>query len=199
MKKLTMNLILALMVMTSAQVALAQCNIDGTITASANDDAMGPAWVYTLDLTWDTGTQYALSHMNLLMDVQGGSCSCDDFMAAISWDEIIGTSASDTCSIDYNGFLECSGDPSVPGVDGILLKFEPIEGLGCEPGTTGTATFTFYSNLSPAPIDADVLSLVDKFALNSCFGSLTGDFPAMTCDPVATETMDWGSAKSMFR
>ena len=192
-------MLLALMVMTSAQFALGQCFINGTIEASTNDDPMGPAWVYTLNLSWDTGTQYALSHMNLLMDVEGGTCSCNDFMAAMSWDEIIGTSQSDTCSIDYNGFLQCSGDPSIPGVDGILLKFEPIEEIGCEPGTTGTATFVFYSHLSPAPIDADILSLVDKFALNSCSGSLTGDFPSMSCDPVATETMDWGSAKSLYR
>ena len=195
---------LSLVVLTSAQFALAQistsdCSLIGTIEASANNAPTGPSWVYTLNLTWDTGSQYALSHLNLLMDVEGGSCSCGDFMAALSWDGIIGTSTSDSCSIDYKGHLQCSGDPSIPGVDGILLKFEPIEGLGCEPGTIGTATFVFYSNLSPTPIDADVLSLVDKFALNSCFGSLTGDFPSMSCDPVTTETMDWGSAKSLYR
>ncbi len=199
MKKLLTSLLLASLVIISAQFAMAECGIHGTIEASPNPDAMGPTWVYTMNLSWDTGTQYALSHMNLVMDIAGGTCSCADFMQAISWNEIIGSSASDTCTVNYNGFLECSGDPSIPGADGILLKFEPVEGMDCEPGTMGSATFVFYSNLPPAPIDADILSLVDKYALNSCQGSLTGDFPSMACDPVSTETLKWGSAKSLFR
>ncbi len=200
MKKLSTSLILVLVILTSAQFALAQCDISGTIVATANPDPLGPAWVYTMTINWDTGTPYALSHMNLLMDTAGGTCSCADFMDALSWDDPIGSSNGDPfCTVDYTGNLECNGDPSIPGVDGILLKFEPIEGLGCEPGVTGTASFVFYSHLGPAPIDEDILSLVDKFAGNSCFGSLSGDFPSMSCDPVETDKLEWGSAKSMYR
>ncbi len=200
MKKLSMSLVLVLVILTSAQFALAQCDISGTIVATANPDPLGPPWVYTLTIDWDTGTPYALSHMDLLMDTAGGTCSCADFMDVLSWDDPIGSSNGDPfCTVDYTGNLECAGDPSIPGVDGILLKFEPIEDLGCAPGVTGTATFVFYSHLGPAPIDEDILSLVDKFAGNSCFGALSGDFPSMTCDPVETDKLEWGSAKSMYR
>ncbi len=200
MKKLSMSLLLVLMMMTTAQFALAQCDISGTIEASPTTDPMWPAWTYTLTIYWDTGTPYALSHMDLLMDTATGTCTCADFMDAITWGDPIGYSDGDpSCTVDYTGNLECNGDPSIPGVDNILLKFEPIEDMGCEPGTMGTATFVFYSHLGPAPIDEDILSLVDKFAGNSCFGSLSGDFPSMACDPVDTEKLEWGSVKGLFR
>jgi len=200
MKKLSTILLTVLLIMTSAQFALAQCDISGNIVASANVDPMGPTYMYTLTINWDTGTPYALSHMDLLLDTAGGTCSCADFQDAMIWDDPIGYSDGDpVCTVNYSGNLECSGDPSIPGVDGILLKFEPIEGMGCEPGTMGTATFVFYSDLAPAPIDEDILSLVDKFAGNSCFGSLSGDFPSMSCDPVEVQKVEWGSAKGLYR
>ncbi len=143
MKKMSTTLLIVTIAMISAQTAMAECSIDGTIVANANGDPMGPSWVYTMTIDWDTGSQYALSHMDLLLDTAGGTCSCADFMDAISWDDPIGYSDGDpACTMDYTGNLECSGDPSIPGVDGILLKFEPIEGNGCEPGNVGTATFT---------------------------------------------------------
>jgi len=200
MKKMTTFLILAVFVMTGAQLAFGQCDIHGTVEANANPDPMGPNWIYTLTVYWDTGGPYALSHMNLLMDIAGGTCNCADFVDAISWDHPIGYSDGDpSCSVDYAGNLECDGDPSIPGVDNILLKFEPIEGMGCEPGTTGTATLYFYSDLPPAPIDEDILTLVDKFANDYCFGGLTGDFPAMACDPVPANRIPWGGAKGLYR
>ncbi len=198
--KITMTVLLTLLVMSSAQIALGQCDISGTIVASTSADPMDPDWTYTLTINWDTGSQYALSHMNLLVDSAGGTCTCADFQDALSWDDPIGYSDGDpSCTVDYLGNLECTGDPSIPGVDDILLKFEPIEGLGCESGTTGTAVFTFYSDLSPAPVDEEILSLVDKFAGDSCFGSLSGDFPSMACDPVDVDKVEWGSVKSLYR
>ncbi len=198
-KKMTAILTL-LVIMTSAQWALGQCSISGSIVAATSADPMDPDWTYTLTIDWDTGSQHALSHMDLLLDASGGTCTCADFHDALSWSDPIGYSNGDpSCTVNYNGNLECNGDPSIPGVDNILLKFEPIEGTGCEPGTTGTTTFVFYSDLPPAPIDEDILSLVDKFAGNSCFGTLNGDFPAMSCDPVVTDDVEWGNVKSLYR
>jgi len=203
MKKWTMTLLglvaLTLGASAFAQVSTNPCDISGTIVAAPNPGS-GPAWMYTLTLTWDTGSQYALSHMNLVMDAAGGTCTCQDFVDAIDWSDPIGSSDGDpSCTVDYEGRLQCNGDPSIPGAEGIMLKFEPIETGGCEPGTVGSATFVFYSNLAPAPIDEDVLTLVDKYALNSCWGGLSGDFPAMSCDPVSAEDVDWGKAKSLYR
>jgi len=184
-----------------AQVALAECFIGGTITASENPDPEGPMWMYTMELTWDTGNNYSLSHANLLMDSGLGTCMCEDFMDALSWGDPIGSSDGYPmpCTVYYQGFLECQGDPSIPGVTGYLLKFEPIYDESCEPGPTGMATFTFYSDLPPSPIDEEALSSVDKNGQEHCFGTLEGEFPTMACDPVINQDSSWGNVKGMFR
>lgn len=190
---------LALLALATPALA-GDCSISGTITAEHISDPGLPPWQYTLVLTWDTGSPYALSHANLLMDIPGGTCTCQNFYDALYFLDPIGTSDGDpSCTVDYRGYIECNGDPSIPGVDGILLKFEPIEGQECEPGNTGTGTFVFYSNLGPAPVDEDLLSLVDKFGQNHCFGYLAGDFPSMPCDPVDNEAKSWGTVKGFFR
>ena len=183
------------------QGAMAECYIGGTITASSNPDAMGPTWMYTMVITWDTGNEYSLSHANLLMDVAEATCICQDFIDALSWDDPAGSSngVPMDCPVDYQAFLECDGDPSIPGVEGILLKFEPVFDASCEPGPTGTGTFVFYSDLSPYPIDEEILSVVDKYAQEYCFGHLTGDFPDMPCDPIGNQDTNWDNLKGMFR
>jgi hypothetical protein len=202
-RRITHGLLIAL-VLTTAHLAVAQvsdgpCAISGNIVAMPTPDP-GPAWVYTLTFTWDTGSPYALSHANLFMDEADGNCTCTDFQEVLVWDDPVGYSDGDPlCTVQYSGLLQCDGDPSIPDLGGILLKFEPILDGTCEPGPAGAATFTFYSHLAPAPIDADILSLVDKSALNSCSGTLSGDFPAMECDPVAAEPIRWGKAKSLYR
>ena len=55
MKKLTISLLLALMVMTTAQIALGQDEINGSIEASANDGSVNPALAYALNISEDTG------------------------------------------------------------------------------------------------------------------------------------------------
>lgn len=185
---------LALMVPAAASAA---CSITGNITASPNPDPAGPGWKYTAVVDWNTGTRYALSHIDLWLDVAGGACSCRNFQDAISWGPVIGTSGT-SCVTTYGGELNCQGDPSIPGVLGIALKLNPLAG-SCEPGTSGQGTFVFYSNLGPAAIDEDALTVVDKFGQNSCFGHLSGDFPAMPCGPVAETSSSWGSVKGMFR
>ena len=189
-----------LILLTAASVQASECSISGTITSEMINDPGLPAWQYTLVLTWDTGTPYALSHANLLMDIPGGTCTCDNFVDALTWFSPMGSGpGTGGCMVDYQGFLECDGDPSIPEVDGILLKFEPIEAEGCEPGNIGTATFVFYSHLGPAPVDEDLLSVVDKYAQEHCFGYLPGDFPSMPCDPVSDDPMSFGSLKGLFR
>ncbi len=184
--------------MSLGAIARAQCDISGDITASANTDPAGPAWVYTLTIHWDTDEKYALSHMDLLIDAAGGSCSLQDIAQYLSWGDPIGTSDGEGgCTVSYMGELSDNGDPSIPGVTGLLLKFEPYD--GCEPGNVGTGVFVFYSDLGPVPVDEDMLSLVDKYAQMYCFGHLTGMFPGLACDPVAEELTSFGSLKGMYR
>ncbi|MFH2051560.1 MAG: hypothetical protein ABIK96_03735 [bacterium] len=194
-------LTIALLITLAAGGAIAgECGISGVITGQRIDDPLLPAWQYTLVLDWDTGTPYALSHANLLMDIPGGTCTCDNFVEALTWANPMGSGpGEDGCTVNYNAFLECDGDPSIPEVDGILLKFEPVEGEGCEPANVGTMTLVFYSHLPPAPVDEDLLSLVDKFGQNHCFGYLAGDFPSMPCDPVDAAGTSFGTVKGFFR
>jgi hypothetical protein len=200
MNKMILIGVSTLALVFGAQAALAECFIGGTITADPNPDPQGPTWMYTVVISWDTGNNYSLSHANLLMDSSTGTCRCQDFMDALIWDDPAGSSDGTPmpCTVDYQAFLECEGDPSIPEVEGILLKFEPIEG-DCEPGPTGTGTFVFYSNLPPYPINEELLSVVDKYSLEYCFGFLSGDFPTMVCDPVGNEDSNWGELKGMFR
>ncbi len=193
-----LKLMLVMILMIAASGAQAQCDISGDITAEMNTDPGGPAWVYTLTIHWDTDVQYALSHMDLLIDAVGGSCTLDDLYAHLSWNDPIGTSDGEGgCTVTYMGELSDNGDPSIPGITGLLLKFEPYE--GCEPGNVGTGVFVFYSDLAPVPVDEDMLSLVDKYALMYCFGHLTGMFPGMDCDPVDNEATSFGSLKGLYR
>jgi hypothetical protein len=198
-KMITLFLLASVGLSVFAPLALAgDCGINGNIVATRNNDPAGLAWVYTLTVDWNTGSRYDLSHISLLLDAEGGSCSCNDFYSALSWEPVIGkSSGGSSCETLYYGELGCKGDPSIPGVGGIALKFEPME--GCAPGTLGSAVFKFYSDLRPAPINEDILSLVDKFGQNSCFGYLTGKFPGLPCDPVAAEDTSWGRVKGLYR
>ena len=183
-----------------ASGAMAQCDISGIITVAPSGDPSLPTWEYTLDVTWDTGTRYAVSHIDLLLDGADGSCDCADFATALTRVSPAGGSMGEpaACSVDWDAFLECRGDPSIPGVDGILMKFEPRTGA-CEPGPVGSGTFVFYSDLDPVPVDEDIISLTDKFALNYCFGNISGVFPGMACDPVPSAGSTWSAVKGMYR
>jgi hypothetical protein len=177
----------------------------GTIEAELNTEypELG-AWVYTVIISWDTGTPYALSHFNMILDVEFGECTCYDFQSALNWANPAGYSTGydsygDPCTVDYNLYLECGGDPSVPDVDAPLLKFEPQEYDDCEPGPMGEGTFTFYSDYAPAPIADYDSFLVDKHNGLACFGTLTGVFPGLPCDPVGDLDQSWGGLKDIYR
>ena len=185
----------ALMVPT---LALADCMVSAEISAQQTDNPLG-AFEYTMEFSWDMDSQYGLSHFNLMVDAAGGTCGCDDISDAIFFETIAGSSSGqDSCSVDYNAFLECSGDPTIPDVDGILFKFEPVEDI-CEPGNMGSGTIMFYSDLEPADIDEEIISMSDKGAHVYCYGSISGVFPGLACDPVATEAMPLGSLKSIYK
>ena len=202
MKKIATVCLLALLIcaVSGPSSVLAQCSITGNIVSAPSGDPNLPDWEYTLVVTWDTGSMNALSHADLMLDPVGGTCSCQDFEDTLLLVNPAGTSEGEGgCTVSYNAYLECQGDPSIPEVDGIMLKFEPIEDPECEPDVTGVATFVFYSDQAPVPVDEDILSLVDKFDLNYCFGNLTGEFPGMACNPVPSDGNSWGGLKGDYR
>lgn len=196
-----MKTLLTIALVALSVPALAQCEISGEITAAPNTDhpELGD-WAYTLSVSWDTGAQTALSHLDFVVDYLGGTCSCEDFATSVAFADIAGHSDGvDGCTVQYEAFLECNGDPSIP-VDGILFKWEPIDdGSGCEPGPVGNGTFTFYSDLEPVAVDDSLPLLVEKNDGQSCEGTISGVFPGLLCNPVAAESTSWSAVKGFYR
>ena len=173
--------------------------IQATVTAAPNSgDPDQAAWIYTMDVTWDTGTPYGLSHFNLYLDPADFGCGCQEIASSLSWGETVGVTAGEPggCSLPFTAELNCSGDPSI-GLDGIVLKFEPVE-EGCEAGPTGQVTVTFSSPYPPGDIAEPNTFLTDKYGQLVGTGSLTGVFPALACDPVSADALCWGDVKARY-
>ncbi len=198
MKNLVITLSLVMPVLILFPIsANAECSINGNISVESCDHALG-IYCYTLDVTWDMDSPHGLSHFDLLVDGEAGTCTCDDIDQYIAFDVIGGSSDGEGgCTVNYYAELACNGDPSI-GMGGIMFKFEPEEGE-CEPGPTGSGSFFFYSDLEGVPVDEQSVTLVDKAAQEFCTGTLTGVFPGLECDPVTTVKRPFDSLKSVYR
>lgn len=192
-------LVLAAMTLPAAA---GDCFINGAITASMNtgDLSLG-RWQYTLEVSWDTGQVYGLSHLDLLVDKPGGNCLCGDIAAALAFAQPAGLSdgVPPGCTVEYDASVECSLDPTISELDGIGIKWqESAESVGCEPGPTGTGVFTFYSDLGPYPITEDILIFLLAGMGHTCTGSITGVFPDIPCGPIAATETSWTAVKGIF-
>ncbi len=199
MRKSIMS-ILALLALLVAPAG-AECFIGGTITAAPNDGDPGLGlWCYTLDVTWDTDSQTSLSHLDLIVDGPGGTCGCSDIADAINFAYPAGSSDGypDGCDVDYEAFLECDGDPSIP-IEGILFKWEPLDMPGgCEPGPVGTGQFVFYSDYEPVAVDDTLPLVAEKNSGEHCEGTVSGVFPGLECNPVSSEASSWTDVKGLY-
>jgi len=195
-------LILLLLLPGVSSAQFVEC-ADGVVVAEEVNDPLG-IYKYTLTIEWDTGTPFAMSHLDLLVPLC--DCLCDDdptggslpFAVADSAGHSTGeTATGEPCTVYYEGLIEC-GDPSIPGFEGALVKFEPIESEGCMPGVTGTGTFCFYSDVEPDDVDELPLLLMKYEGLN-CFGNLSGQLPLCPeCDSNPVHPATWGRVKSRF-
>ncbi len=190
----------SLLIAGTASVAVAgPCSITGNIVATPTAEPGLPAWTYTMTVDWDTGSDAAIDHFDLLMDSVCGGCSCEDFQQAITLVQPAGTAPGvGGCDVPFGVTLECAGDPMIPAATGLLLMFTPEE-TDCVLAPAGTATVVFYSDQSPVAVDEDILSLIDRWGYAACFGHLGGVFPAMACNPVPTVDAGWGELKGMYR
>ena len=119
--------VVALLSLVGAAPAFAQCSISGSITAAPSGDPALPDWEYTLTVTWDTDVQFALSHFDLIIDAVGGTCDCQDLQEALTLVNPAGSSDGvGGCTVNYDAFLECDGDPSIPGVTGFTCHLKSI-------------------------------------------------------------------------
>ncbi len=180
-----------------APMAMAECNISGTASAEANpDDPSWGAWKYTIEISWDNSEAgHGLSHWDLLFGPEAQIC-CDPTYYTFIDSSGTSTGYPDDCTVNYEAELECSGDPSIPGDEFALIKFEPEED-GCEPGATGSGVFFFYSDFAPLPVPEPNEYLIFKAADDACYGTLSGVMP-LDCEPTAAVPSNWSTIKSQF-
>ncbi|MBN1826616.1 MAG: hypothetical protein JW958_10135 [Candidatus Eisenbacteria bacterium] len=174
--------------------------ITGTSTAELVNHELG-RYRYTIQVDWNTGTQHALSHLDLILGLGGCGCVCEHF--SFGAPDTAGTSngwlSKRNCTVSYEAGFECNGDPSIPGDEGPLVKWEPkSDPFDCEPGNYGSGSFVFYSDWAPAPVDSGNCYLLIKYATQNCCGELTGVLPECTC-VTSVENQSWGGVKKLFR
>lgn len=166
--------------------------LSGTSTVETVNSSLG-IYKYTVMITWGP-LDHGLSHWDLLL----GLDLCDDLCTEppIAFDEIAGYTDGEDCdTVTFGGEFKCEDDPSIPGIEGPMAKFDPTDGQSCEPDKSGSGTFCFYSDLPPAQMTIDGLI---KFSTESCTGPVTGMLP--TCGTTtATEASSWSSVKDLFR
>ena len=168
--------------------------IEGECMSLGQTDGL---WTYRLSLAWDTG-KHGVSHIDVILD-DSGNCTAGDMEAGLFFDIPAGTGAGvpEPCMVEYVAAVE-QADPSIDLL-AVVLKYEPRSAGGCEPGQSGMAMYEFQSPFPPAPIALENLFLVQKFSTQANYGSLTGVFPGLPCDPVPAETGSWGELKARFR
>jgi hypothetical protein len=180
--------------------ANAECILSGTGTGIPNPDdpALG-AWKYCVDISWDTGVPYALSHADVILLLEDCMCVCEDFPFGSA--DTAGTSTGvanggDSCTVYYSAEFNCYGDPSIPDLDVPIVKFEPYES-DCEPAPLGTGSYCYYSDWPPAEITEPESLLALKAGQTFCYGDLTGVLPGCQCN-VRMRAVAWGTVKVLF-
>ncbi|MBU0742649.1 hypothetical protein KKG45_03090 [bacterium] len=185
-----------LLVATSA--AADDALLYGTImAAAARPDAPGD-WRYEMRVTWENNSPFALSHFNLKLD-DGTNCNDEDIRSYLIWNSPAGVARcfGVNAAIYFDAVLEMGGDPSL-GIDVPLIKYEPNDMSEIRPGPNGVGVFVFWSNLPPWPIDRPNVLLSEKFGQLHSFGQMDGVFPALPCDPIATDQSSWGAVKAGY-
>ena len=174
-----------------------------TITATPSTDLPIPnLYKYCVTGVWDVG-QSGLSHIDVLLFLEGCECACDQNL--IQFIQPAGTSTGMNslglpCIVDYLGEYLCQGDPTVPAdLRKPTVKWDAVTGPnGCEPGTTGTGTWCFYTQLPPAPFSVSPNSIAIKHGNQVCVGAVSGTLPMCRCT-VPTLSSTWGIIKAAYR
>jgi hypothetical protein len=176
-------------------------SVSMTVTASQpNDPGFEGLYKYTVTGSWDI-TQFGLSHIDFFLALKNLECICDP--AVVKFPLVPGTSNGSSeagpCTVYYDGQYNCMGDPTVPQeLRAPTIKFNANDDNGCEPGVTGTGTWTFYSPFPPAPYAVYPDGVAIKHGGQVCTGDLVGQMPLGDCSTPA-EAKSWGGVKAIYR
>ncbi|MFX0204157.1 MAG: PEP-CTERM sorting domain-containing protein [Candidatus Hodarchaeota archaeon] len=148
-------------------------DIDGFSTATKIVEGEYESWYYyEIEFNWNLAKD--ISHWDLILKPD---CAENDHLI-----EFAG-GISNGGSIIWFGYFERKGDKSMdPEITDPVVKFEP-QG---DPGTSGTGTFWFYSNIIPeylGPYD-DIVAA--KAGPDNIYGPLEGAYPSCTIPEPAT-------------
>ena len=187
----------AIFVVAGTSLVSAQC-LSGNVTAELQTSGTyAGLWKYTATVTWDTPSGLS----NLTLDCGFGACPDEACLQTYLFDTPAGTSDGKTttgppasCVAEYSGEFNCSGNPSIGWMDPII-KWDALGG-GCEPGKTGTGSFSFYTNLGPRS-DSQLPMVLIKNGQQVCSGTLTGQCPEPPC-VVPVEPTSWGKIKADY-
>lgn len=197
---LTVLLLLALSPAAMADRPPPPAYITGDIQATPESSRpdLG-AWEYILTMSWEMASTLRLGHFSLYLDDAARGCSCDQLQAGVTPGDTVGFShsAKSLSLFYYYSEFACDGDPDLP-IMGKMLVFRPFLPDKCLPGPVGDGTFRLFSDFPPAAIQASGLYLVDGDNHFVGSGSLSGDFPALPCDPVSARPLTWGAMKSVY-
>ena len=170
------------------------------VATQPNDPGFEGLYKYTVTGGWDVH-QFGLSHIDFFIALKNLECVCDP--RVVKFPAIPGTSngvnGAGSCTEYYNGEYNCMGDPTVPQeLRAPTVKFNAIDGNGCEAAVTGTGTWIFYSPFPPAPFTVYSNGVAIKHGQQVCTGDLAGQMPLGDCS-TAAEARSWGSVKSLYR
>jgi hypothetical protein len=190
--------VFGLAALTLAFTALASPDVGATGTAwLSSDPGYEGAWKYCYQVDW-AGLPHGVSHVDVFLLLDECDCACAPGYFAFP-DTIgsgPGTPNGEPCTVYYQGFLLCHGDPSI-GIHTPLIKAEPYED-DCEPDKEGWAYICFYSVAAPVFGDyTDVIAI--KFGTEWATGDLTGPLPSCDTDYSSLRASVWGEIKSLYR
>jgi hypothetical protein len=175
-------------------------SVSMTVTAAlSNDPGFEGLYEYTVTGSWDV-SRYGLSHIDFFLALKNLECICDP--RVVRFGTPAGTSdgsgEAGACTVVYEGVYNCMGDPTVPAeLQAPAIKFNAA-GTDCEPGVTGTGTWTFYSPFPPAPYSVDPAGVAIKHGSQVCTGPLAGQMPEGDCTTPARPA-SWGRMKATYR
>jgi len=170
-KKVLLTVILALCLYPANLFA---CNvvpdINGFSTATEIFEGEYEGWYY-YEIEVDWNLEQDISHWDLILKP---GCAEDDHLIESA------SGISNGGLITWLGYFERKGDKSMnPDITYPVVKFEP-EG---EPGSSGSGTFWFYSNIEPEYLGPYIDTVAAKAGTTDTYGPLEGAYPSCNVSP----------------
>lgn len=195
------SLVICVMALAGARSAAAtECaSVAMTISAAPSIDPSFPGmWKYTVTGSWEVSPR-ALSHIDFFVALMANECTCAP--GVVGFPALAGTSTGEPepCTVNYDGFYLCAGDPTAPASLHVpTVKFEAEPGQECEPSTEGSGTWFFYAAFPPGPSTTIPDAVGIKHGTFFCTGPLTGTMPTFDCSTEARPS-SWGTLKIRYR